>query len=393
MILSTDDLIKAAVEKADANALRLALYQATGDAELAEMRVEWVALRGGVFQWPSLSDEDLVTVRAKAFAFLSDNENHGPRIDVPSDSEMRRLMELFQGGPLTDKEFQAYRGELGLEEFPRDPRWSTPEAPESLDDFNVLIIGAGASGIAMSIKLSRLGINHTILERLDDLSGTWHRHRYPNVRVDTNFLVYQYKFEKRYVFDEYFPTQAAIKDYMDSVARKHGVDERIVFDQEVVDATWDGAASTWRVTASNSAGETSEYSANVLITATGLFATPKMPNFPGLESFAGNVVHTANWDPSLELSGKRIAVIGTGSTGTQILPKIAETAKHVTAFQRTPSWIVETPGLKRKVKEHTRWLLENMPYYWNWATYSQFIATLSMQDVQVTDPTGRPAVG
>ncbi|MFV9428989.1 flavin-containing monooxygenase [Rhodococcus aetherivorans] len=391
--MTTDDLIKTAVEKADANALRLALYQATGDPELAEMPVEWVALRGGVFQWPSLSDEDIATVRTKAVDFLSDPANHGPRADVPSDPEMRRLMELFQGSPLTDSEFQAYRGEVALEEFPRDPRWSTPAAPGSLDNFNVLIVGAGASGIAMSIKLSRLGIKHTILERLDDLGGTWHRHRYPNVRVDTNFLLYQYKFEKRYVFDEYFPTQAAIKDYMDFVARKFGVDEHIVFGQEVVDARWDGTSSTWRVTANNAAGERTEYSANVLITATGLFATPKMPDFPGLESFAGDVVHTADWNQSLELDGKRIAVIGNGSTGTQILPKIAESAKHVTAFQRTPSWIVETPGLQRPVKEHTRWLLENMPYYWNWASYSQFIATLAMQEVQVTDPAWQASGG
>jgi 4-hydroxyacetophenone monooxygenase len=384
-MLLTADLMKAAVEKADVNALRLALYQATGDEELARMNVDWIALRGGVFQWGSLSDEDRDAVRAKALAFLSEPSNHGPRDDVPDDAEMRRLMELFQGRALTDKEFGAYRGEVALEEFPRDPQWRMAPAAETLAKFKVLIVGAGASGIAMSIKLSRLGIRHTILERLDDLSGTWHRQRYPNVRVDTNFLVYQYKFEKRYIFDEFFPTQAAIKDYMGAVAAKYGVDEHVVFDQEVVDATWDDATSTWRVAASNSRGERSSYEANVLITATGLFSTPKMPDFPGLETFTGSIVHTANWDESLQCDGKRLAVIGNGSTGTQLLPKLAETADHVTAFQRTPGWIVEVSGLRGKVKDHTRWLLETMPFYWNWASYGQFVATLAMQEAQIVD--------
>lgn len=385
-MLIPHDLLKAAVDKADVNALRLALYQASGDEELAQVRVDWIALRGGVFQWASMSESDCDLVRAKALAFLSDPENHGPRSDVPSDVEMRRLMELFQGRALTDTEFAAYRGEAAFEEFPRDPRWTNRPPAGLLDNFHVLIIGAGASGIAMSIKLSRLGIEHTILERLDDVSGTWHRQRYPNVRVDTNFLVYQYKFEKRFVFDEFFPTQAAIKDYMGTVAAKHGVNDHVVFDQEVVDARWDAATSTWRVTADSSRGESTHYEANVLVTATGLFSTPKIPDFPGLDTFEGAVVHTADWDEALEWEGKRIAVIGNGSTGTQILPKLAEGAGHVTAFQRTPSWIVEVPGLRGKVKEHTRWLLEKMPFYWNWATYGQFIATLAMQDSQIIDP-------
>src|ERR1700712_1119335 len=129
MLITDDNLMKSAVEKADVNALRLALYQATGDEELAEMQVDWVVLRGGVFQWPALSDADRMTVQAKAAAFLSDPRNHGPRTDVPSDTETRRLMELFQARQLTDKEFNAYRGELALEEFPRDPQWTTPPAP------------------------------------------------------------------------------------------------------------------------------------------------------------------------------------------------------------------------------------------------------------------------
>ncbi len=381
----TAEFIRRALDGADLNALRVALYQATRDPALVEMAVELRPARGGAFFIPALSESDGELVKAKALEFLLDPAHRGPGSGIPSDAELRAMMEMLAGEPMEDRQFAMGREELALEDFPRDVTWTGGTAPAAVQGFRVVVVGAGVSGIAMAIKLSRLGIDFTVIERQDDLTGTWHRNTYPDVRVDTNAFIYQFKFEKRYPWKEHFPSQPEVKKYLRHIAEKHGVVDRVRLGVEVTAAAWDEDSGTWRVSTRDRDGNVEVIEANAVVSASGLFSTAKIPAIDGIEDFRGETVHTADWRHDLDYAGKRVGLIGNGSTGTQLLPSLARDAAHVTAFQRTPSWIVEVPALRALVTEHEKWLFDAMPHYWNWVGYVQFHGTSGFQRVQQID--------
>ena len=380
------EFIERAIEESDLNALRIALLQATGDRELADLEIVMKPIRGGAFFLHSLTEQGEKLVKDRALEFLSDPGNRGPVDVVPTEDEVRRLIRALTGDDVSDQMFDLAREELAFEDFPRDSSWTGEPPVDKLRNFHVLVVGAGASGIAAGIKMRRLGIPFTIIERLDDITGTWHRNQYPDVRVDTNCFLYQFKFEKRYKWTEYFPTQARVKEYLHYLADKYDLQPDVRLGQEVVAAEWCDDSATWTVTARSVDGSSHRYDANVVISASGVFSTPLVPDIPGLDSFAGPVVHTADWDPNLPYASRRVGLIGNGSTGTQILPRLADEAVHVTAFQRTPQWIINSPLLKAEVSPHVQWLLDAMPHYWNWASYVQFVGTAETQVAQLLDP-------
>lgn len=389
----TTDFIRTALLEADANALRIALYQATGDEDLASMNVVQIPIRGGAYTIAGVGEEDRLRVIDKALAFLSDPDNRGPRSQAPQDDTLRTLMELLEGQRLDDRQFRLAKGEVGFLEGGREAHWRNGTPTEALSTFRVLMIGAGSSGIAMSIKLQHLGIEHLIIERMEAPTGVWHRHKYPGIRVDTNCLLYQFKFEKRYPWPEYFPTGQSIEDYMRYVAEKNDVLSRTHFGEEVMAATWDDDTALWTVRTRTSDGTEQTYTANVVISGAGLFTTPKMPDIPGMADFQGELVNTSEWPDDLTYAGKRVGVLGNGSTGTQVLPPLAKEAGHVTVFQRTPQWIIEVPTLRQVTSPNILWLLDAMPYYWNWAGYVQFAGTANVQGATVHDPAWMAAGG
>lgn len=389
----TPELIRAAIDQADLNALRVALVQATGDPELAEMEIVLAPVRGGAFFLPTLTPEGEEIVKGKALEFLSDSARHGPVAAELSDDEVRDLVHVLSGERIDDTMLALAREELAFEDFPRETTWSGDRPEATLEDFRVLVIGAGLSGIALGVKLGRLGIPYTIIERLDDLTGTWHRNKYPDVRVDTNCFLYQFKFEKRYPWPEFFPRRADVKQYLEHIVAKYGVAEHVELGQEVVDAAWDEADGRWQVEAHGADGVVHHHRGQVLISATGVFSTPRWPDIDGLDTFGGRILHTADWDTELDWSDLRIGVIGNGSTGTQLLPRLAQTAAQVTAFQRTPQWIVSSPLLGAKVSPELQWLIDTMPFYWNWLGFVQFFGTAQTQAAQIIDDDWRASGG
>lgn len=388
-----DEYIDRALASADLNALRLALIQATGDSSLAELDIELAPVRGGAFFLPTLSPEGGELVKKRAKEFLRSPETPDRDQLSISDEQISDLVQILTGESIDGPMVNMAREELAFEDFPRESQWTNGERPENAENFHVTVIGAGFSGIALGIKLGRLGIPYTIIERLDELTGTWHRNRYPGVRVDTHCYLYQFKFEKRYKWGEYFPKQEQVKAYLDHLADKHDVRRHVRLGEEVVSAEWDDAASMWRVRSKDSAGNEHDYDTNVVISATGVFSTPRWPDIEGLDRFEGHLVHTADWDPNIDWAGLRIGVIGNGSTGTQIVPALAKHAGHVTAFQRTPQWIINSPMLGAKISAEEHWLIDTMPYYWNWLGFVQFIGTAQTQVAQIIDPEWQAAGG
>ncbi|WP_046321770.1 NAD(P)/FAD-dependent oxidoreductase [Mycobacterium sp. UM_Kg1] len=211
------------------------------------------------------------------------------------------------------------------------------------EQHEAVIVGAGFAGIGAAIQLKRLGIeDFVILEREDDLGGTWYVNHYPGLAVDVPTTTYSYFFEPNPNWSRMFSTGEEIKQYADDVAAKYDVVRHIRFNTVVEGARWDEEASLWRV--SLSGGQT--ISARYLFTATGFLSQPHIPDIAGIESFRGRVIHTTKWDDSYDPTGERIAVIGTGATAVQLIPELARTAADLTVYQRTPIWVVPKVDLR-----------------------------------------------
>ncbi|MBJ7466590.1 MAG: NAD(P)/FAD-dependent oxidoreductase [Mycolicibacterium sp.] len=209
--------------------------------------------------------------------------------------------------------------------------------------FDAVIVGAGFAGIGAAIQLKRSGIeNFVILDREDDLGGTWYVNHYPGLAVDVPTTTYSYFFEPNPNWSRLFSTGDEIKQYADDVADKYDVRRHIRFSTAVDGARWDEESDLWQVSLAD--GEV--LSARYLITATGFLSQPKIPDIPGIENFDGRVIHTTEWQDDYDPTGKRIAVIGTGATAVQLIPELAKSAADLTVYQRTPIWVVPKIDLR-----------------------------------------------
>ncbi len=203
--------------------------------------------------------------------------------------------------------------------------------------FDAIVVGAGFGGIGAAIQLSRLGYDNTlIVDREDDLGGTWHVNHYPGLAVDQPSPTFSYWFEPNPYWSRLYAPGSELKRYAEHVADKYNVRRFMRFNTTVEGARWDDDAQVWRVAIAG--GET--LSAQFLIAATGFLCQPKTPDIDGIESFAGRVLHTAAWDDEYSATGRRAAVIGTGSTGVQIIPELAKEVAELTVYQRTPIWVM-----------------------------------------------------
>jgi cation diffusion facilitator CzcD-associated flavoprotein CzcO len=202
-------------------------------------------------------------------------------------------------------------------------------------DHEVAIIGAGLSGLGMGAALRRAGIgDFVILERAGDVGGTWRDNTYPGIDVDIPTFAYQFSYELKPDWSRLFAKGAEVKAYVDDFVAKHGLRPHIRFGSEVASRTWDEDAHVWRLAVNGD-----EVTARFVVSAIGAFVDPKPPGIPGLEDFAGKVIHSTRWDHGYDLAGKRVAVVGTGASAVQIVPEIARVVERLDVYQRTPIWV------------------------------------------------------
>jgi cation diffusion facilitator CzcD-associated flavoprotein CzcO len=202
----------------------------------------------------------------------------------------------------------------------------------------IAIIGAGMSGIAAVVKLRRAGYTDlTVYEKADRVGGTWRENRYPGLSCDVPSYWYSFTFAPNPDWSHRFSYGPEIQAYMERVAERFGVADVVHFDTPVTALTWE--APRWRLTTAT--GE--ERMFDLVVSATGVLHHPVLPDIPGLESFEGHAFHSARWDPSVDLAGKRVGVVGTGSTAAQIVGAIAAQVDRLEVFQRTPQWMAPLP--------------------------------------------------
>jgi cation diffusion facilitator CzcD-associated flavoprotein CzcO len=224
------------------------------------------------------------------------------------------------------------------------------------EQFDAVIVGAGFGGIGAAIQLNRMGYdNFVVLEREDDLGGTWHVNRYPGLAVDVPTTTYSYFFEPNPNWSRLFSTGAEIKQYADDVADKYDVRRHIRFNTVVEGARWDEDSQLWRVALKN--GDTLD--TRYLITATGFLSQPHTPDIPGITSFSGKVIHTTAWDDDYDLDNRRVGIIGTGATAVQLIPELAKRVADVTVYQRTPIWVV--PKIDVRFSQWAKRLFARVP--------------------------------
>ncbi|QLL07700.1 flavin-containing monooxygenase [Mycobacterium vicinigordonae] len=199
----------------------------------------------------------------------------------------------------------------------------------------VAIIGAGFGGLGAAVALRRVGIDDlVILEAADGVGGTWRRNTYPGAACDIQSHLYSFSFAPNKSWSRTYARQPEILAYLESVADDFDLRRHLMLGTRATSARWNGVR--WDL----SLGHGEVLTVDVVVCAVGLFGALRFPDIPGLDDFAGTLMHTAQWDPGVDLAGKNVAVIGTGASGVQVIPELAKAAAHLTVFQRTPPWMV-----------------------------------------------------
>jgi 4-hydroxyacetophenone monooxygenase len=370
LLTATDEVIEDAVKYADPIVLRGVLYQLTGDESVAAIPTgaKPQGFRGSI---PAIVDpNDVALLQAKAVSFLKAYRDAGAgEMPLGPESRLRRSMELACGAELADDEFDLWFEQMALDPKVRGLRWRQEPAQEKKDGFRVAVIGAGMGGLGAAVHLQEAGIPFFILEKNDEVGGTWYENRYPGARVDTFSKTYFHSFGIEYQCPNPFCEQDENEKYFKWVADRYKLRDQITFNTEVKSMAWDEAAGEWEIKAIGPDGPRT-WRANAVITGVGFLNRPNMPKIPGAESFTGQIIHTARWPNGLSLEGKRVAVIGTGATGYQTAPVIAKQAAHVSIFQQYASWCFEIEGYLAPFPPQVNWIDRNFPYLVNFARFN-----------------------
>ena len=388
-ITEDDQAIEAALQDAHIPSLMLALVHLTGDVSIvrgdirpsSDFATFLVDPQGGI------TAEQQATIRARALDVLRAYRDSGGRLPPPPSADVVREMMNFIIGQVPSEDYVPFlMGELALngEDSYGQPIDTVPDAVKQ--QFHVLIIGAGMSGLLAAIRLKEAGIPHIVIEKNADVGGTWYENTYPGCRVDSPNHIYSYSFAPN-DWPQHFSQQRVLREYFSRCATGYGLRDHIRFETEVEEAAYDDRSQRWRVRVRTKDGMRQTLEANAVISAVGQLNRPKFPDIPGQDSFAGVAFHSARWDHQHDLTGKRIAVIGTGASAFQFVPEIAKQAGDVVVFQRTPPWILPTPDYHADIPAGIHWLLNHVPYYAKWYRFWMFWRTAEgLLSVVAVDP-------
>ncbi len=377
-----DDVIRAAVAEASVPALLMSMVHMTGDLGLLEELPGPYALIAMDLQG-AMSEADKLKVRDRAFEVIRDYRDRGcPPPFVPDGKQMRAMFEVMSAGTVTEEFVDYVAADLRFSDADQcGPALAS--TPEQRGDFPVVVIGCGEAGLLAGIKLKAAGVPFTIVEKQSAVGGTWLANRYPGCRVDIANQYYAYSFEPTDHWTHYYSEQPEILNYLQGVATKHDIVGHVRFDTEVTGATWDEESATWRVTTRGVDGRAEILTARAVICAVGQFSNSVIPDIKGAGSFGGPSFHTADWRDDVDLTGRRVAVIGAGASGFQLVPAIADVTRQVDVYQRTPQWMAPNPMYHDVIPDGARWAIRHLPYYGRWLRFVSWWPIADALDEQV----------
>jgi 4-hydroxyacetophenone monooxygenase len=377
-----DDVIHAAIAEASVPALLMSMVHMTGEVGLLDELPKPFMLIAMDLQG-AMSEPDKEAVRQRAFDVVREYRDRGcPPPFVPNADQMRVMFDVMSAGTVTEEFVDYVAADLRLSDADQcGPGLAS--TPEQRSGFPVVVIGCGEAGLLAGIKLKAAGVPFTIVEKQSAVGGTWLANRYPGCRVDIANQYYAYSFEPTDHWTHYYSEQPEILQYLQDVATRHGIDPHVRFNTEVSGATWDDESATWQVTIRGADGRQETLISRALICAVGQFSNSVIPNIKGANDFRGPSFHTADWRADVDLTDKRVAVIGAGASGFQLVPAIADTTECVDVYQRTPQWMAPNPMYHAAIPDPARWAIRHLPYYGRWLRFVSWWPIADALDEQV----------
>ena len=368
--ITVDRELRTHLLQADAGILVAVLAQLTGDAGVVDRFAARISHVPDPPEQLGVADDETMAELADAIvaALAAGRPAGAAAADDPT--LFARIAPLALGGPVGDE----YIGLL-LEQGGFQP--SQPVLPRTAKlpaDFRVAIIGAGMAGMTVALACADAGIAYEIYDRNDEVGGTWYTTVYPGLGVDTPSAYYSLSRDINGDWSSYYPMGDEYQRYLEAVAEANDLRAHTRFSTAVTALRWDEQRAQWEIRATGPDGESVDY-ANVVLPAIGYLSRPRWPELAGRDSFGGISIHSALWDPELDLTDKRVAIIGAGCTAVQIVDACVDQVAHLTVFQRQPHWVAPRKRLTDEVPEHKRWLGTHLPFYANWNRLKSFWGT------------------
>ena len=359
--MADSEELRNALEEANIQTLLMVYVHLTHDSAMLDIFANYIK---PPFSVPNteIPDEYSQELRTKLLHVLT--TPGAAREDDPSDALMKRMMSVGVGEEVADEFLPLLFDQIGFK-LPK-PRKEIEGRTPPPTDFKVLVIGAGMTGLAASLKLEEGGYEHIVIEKNPEVGGTWYENRYPGVGVDTPSHFYSYSFEITPEWSHYHPKGVDMQKYLLHVADKYDLRRNIRFNTEVVALRYDDAEAVWNVTVRGKDGTEEVIRANAVINAHGPVNRWKWPDIPGREEFQGKMMHTATWDPSVRIEGKRVGIIGTGASAAQLIGAIADQVSDLTVFMRTRYWSIYNPEINHEVSPGMKFALRYIPHFREW---------------------------
>lgn len=365
------DELRANLRQADPGVLVAVLAQLTGDPAVAERFASRITHVPDPPEQAGVTDPETAAqlVEEIVTALLEPRRADG----VPADDRdlFARIAPIALGGEVAPEYLGLLLEQGGFQlaqpVLPRDAQLPT--------GFQVVIIGAGIAGITAALACADAGIDYRIIERNDEVGGTWYTTTYPGIGVDTPSAYYSLSRDVNGDWSSYYPRGAEYQAYLVSVANKNDLRKHTRFGTAVEALWWDEGRQQWQIHALGPDGTRDVSYANVVIPAAGYLNRPRWPDLPGRETFSGTSIHSARWDPALDLAGKRVAIIGAGCTAVQIVDACVDQVAHLTVFQRQPHWVAPRRRASDDVPAYRRWLGTRLPHYANWIRLKSYWGT------------------
>ncbi|MFJ5107551.1 MULTISPECIES: flavin-containing monooxygenase [unclassified Glutamicibacter] len=367
-ITENDEQLAQLVDQADLPALLAALAAATGNTKILaeELRPPLTPVDTKNHPHGGMSAEAVEKAKAVALSgliALRDQQiTATPRLDAEAAEDI--LGFLSNGHSEWNN---MLKHELGLTpENSGAPTWCYEDVVPAGRTFKALIVGSGVAGIAAAHRFAQAGVPFEIIEASDRLGGTWQKNKYPGVRLDTPTFGYSYSFAQKADWPHQFAQGEEVRSYLQTVAEKAGLSQKIEYGAKLISATWDEAAGVWETAISKQGQETEVRHFNAVISASGQLDIPNVPEFPGQGKFTGIQMHSQEWDVNVDWRGKKVAVIGTGASAYQIVPAIYEEVAELVVFQRNAPWMLPAPTYHAEVSDTFAWLVRKVPCYAQW---------------------------